>query len=622
MAEEPLKASTTPSTPRKRLSYWYVDRITPRHRDLASALLSKGYEIRFFTTAVNFFAEVRVRRAGIILIDDVGSKPQIESVIQGCMSMPELQGVRLILTTTGQNPDLRQMAAWGAFRDILSMSMDDSQFVRRFVFSTAGKSSGLLLPVPHLVTNHNCIADLPVRLVWLTDKRIRIEGRLSPPVGTTLTLQGALAESMGIPFISIKVEALHKSFLLYRFSDAIVGSWSAPPESRHQVEQTLDFLKAKNLGQRRRVFVAAHSSAFRTQVLTYLKGPHFEVKAALQKQSIVDEPRFFNPDVIFIEDTLCHEGGIDRLKAMVEGVTNELTIVVKGTSIPRDILQKSVGANHHLVIYPILPANIGEQVLNKYANGSHRHATLSDQEALHILPEDKHSFAHIQVGATLTRVHPDAVQVALPFPVGNFGLWKIQSPFFTKALGRSVYAKITATHQNATETPAAQFAVDCHLADTSKEDKRLLTASIVQYFSEQMLRSPVTASLHGSEETREDGALSSEANAKADGNFAEPVAQVVSIDSNRQQKVAIRPISTSRRAKPRKKPIDPFEPLKYFAAFCAVGAAFCLFMWLVVKIASTDYQKSGGEYTNSLKKMAPDRFRSGESDGTGTSESH
>ena len=613
MAASPAKKLPAPAASRKRLAYWFVDRVSPRHRELAQVLAEKSYEVRFFTTPALMVSEFRNRRAAILMIDDAGARQQVEAAIMTAMTMPELQGVRLVLTTSGNHPDLRQLASWGAFRDIISLDLDDTQFLRRFLFSTAGKSLQLNLPIPHLAVQQISGVSLPARIVWVSPKRIRLECRMTPPPGSVLTLSGAFAENLGVPSFTVTVEEVHKSFLLYRFSDAIVGTWTVPDSGELRKAQILDFLKAKDPGQRRRVFVAAQTNSFRTEALNALKGPLFEVKAALQKQSIVDEPRFFSPDIILIEDILARDEGFDRLKAMLQGVTNEVTVIVKGNRYSRENLQKSTG-DHQLLVMQQLPMNLPEAILKRYATGTHRHITMSDPDAIHILPDDKNSFSSLRIPARLTRVHPSAVQLTLPFQIGNFGLCRIETPIITKALGRNPFGKITATHivASADQNPYCHV-IDCHLADVSKEDRRRIASVLTNYFAEQL-----TASLNP-------GARAEDSDKSAAGAANTSPQVTVTVDRDISAALST-PVAASSNERPisrkKKKGNELSTTLKQVGIFFGVSAIFGFLMWLFLQAASHDYNKSGGQYTDSLKKMAPVKFKSPNSEDNPEESSH
>jgi len=623
----------------KRRTYWLTEEITPGLRERALLLNQKGYDVHFFTSLETFTTTVLKQRAGVIVLSDSFDDKVTERILLSFMNLTEVQGARLVMVRSNLTESINAMAACANCRDIIPYDLDIKSFLTRFIYATAGKSMPFIQPAGQFTLNDITALALPARLTWVSSKHLRIECRIRPPVGATLKLRGPLAAAAGVAFITLEVIETQRSHMLYRFSDATIAKWHIPADAIEKMVRALADLSEHDPGPRCRIFVAVPSPELRAQVLTHFEGPQFDIQIALQKQSIVEEPRFFTPDTIVIEDLLCLEEGGERFAAMMSSLQEQTTVVIIGR-LPDFAAVQAAWPKLRVIQHARLPTTFGQQVVNRYLPIRQTVREADDHSGANIASQHPFSLAEISFPARLKRIHPQAAQLALTFPISNFALCRIDSPLLRKMIGRHPYIKLTNTYQD-THPLASPFVhlVEGYLADLHPAEQAQVGQGLVRMIGhsiEQVSQSSGFISpQHSGGETRVgetladttranqilDSAALSRALAEApmDSNALlrvnlhhQPAARVIeALDIPLAQPVAIpaptqppppSPASSAIRrirARRKKKPFDFATTFKALAIIVVAGAAVIgAFAMLAGHV-----EKSGGNFSNQLEKF-------------------
>lgn len=468
---------------KKRRVFWLTPGNSASVGERALALTNKGYDVQLFGSLDQLSAELESKRANVIIITDDAPQEVNESTLYRMMSMPEVQGARLILTTTQTTPKLNKIAACSNFRDIIPLDIDEKNFLMRFIFATAGRPAKFAYPAGQICLKNISAANFPARIIWISPTQIRLECRLKMPPGSALTIVGELADYLGVGQLSGHVIETHRSHLLYRFSEAILVEWQVPNAARDKAMAALEQLEAQSTGPRTRVFVAIQSSDLRIKILVRFNEPRFEVITAIQKQSIIDDPKFFTPDVVFIEDQLILEDGGQRFQQMLSNIAGGATIFVLGSLNERETWQQNF-PQHRIIELPRDGQVITSNILAHHLPLYDKRPLESHTNTVHFAAENPLSLADVQIPARLTRIHPTALQIALPAPVSQFTLARIDSPIIHKSINRSPYVKITECYPD-THPDAAPFTflADAYISDCSQNDRQILAAQLIRLVS-------------------------------------------------------------------------------------------------------------------------------------------
>ncbi len=479
---------------KKRRTYWIADIVTPQIRERALLLSQKGFEVQFFTSLDAMMTELTARRAGVVVVSDDGDERVTERILLTLMTMSEIQGARLVMVRSTHSERLNFLAACANFRDIIPMNLDERLWLTRFLYATANRSVHYVQPTGQVTLNNISAVSLPARMTWISDRKLRVECRVKPPVGAALSLTGAFAEAAGVPAISLKVTATERSRLLYRFSDAIVCEWNGPAVARERALKAIAALRAHDPGPRCRIFVAVSKTEVRNELLSRFIDPRFEVATALQKQSIVNDPKFFTPDIVIIEEALCHDEGGARFMEMMSILPDQTTVIVLGRLNDYDTVHRTY-PNRRILQFSRVPKGLAESVIERYLPHRDQQSATGEAGACNVMADNPFSMAEVSFPARLHRLHPLAAKIALPFPIGNFALVRLDSPLLRRIIDRHPYVKLTTTYQDThPEAPPFVHVADCYFADIDQVERGKLAHSLTRIVTENLAKLDATGS--------------------------------------------------------------------------------------------------------------------------------
>jgi hypothetical protein len=450
----------------KRRAFWLTGAVSETERDRALLLNEHGIAVQFFTSIDAFLRELDIRRAGIIIVSDHELPAVTRNVIHMLMNTPEIQGAKMIFNCSEGAHEIRMLAAGAGFRDIIPESLDDSHWLQRFRFATASRPAEFRQP-PVQATMHMISAlALPARIVWVSPGQIRLECRVRPPVGSTFSLSGPLADAFGVSALSLTVRSTERSNLLYRFSDALICDWSVPASSKPIAESVLNEIRREDTGPRCRVFVAIQNSGLRREVLSRFEDPRFEISSAIQKHSIAHDPRFFSPDLVLIEGSLCSLEN-EHFTSMMGHLPEHAAIVIFG-KVANFSLLRAKYAPRTIILLNSVPRDITTSALNRFMPVRRKIEDLTRINGSYLASESPYSVAEVLFSARLNRIHPTAASLTLPFQVSNFALARVDSPFIRKSTGSSLLLKVTRVFR----IPDGQTGLISNLAEAGDPEQR------------------------------------------------------------------------------------------------------------------------------------------------------
>lgn len=469
---------------RKKLAYWITDRVTDHHRGKTPLLIKLGYDITFFSNLTLLMAAFTEQRVSTIIISDEGSLDHLYKLISKITSIPELAGVRLILSYSGQHPELVSLSYKHGFRDIIPLDLDLKTWTQRLLFSSSGSPVHLKLPEPQLTLNNVSSLNLPARVTWFSPKRICLETKASPPPGTVIKFKGRIADHLGVKGITLTVEENTNTNLKFRYSEAIICRWTTTGDENDRLSSLLNHFKNVDEGPVCKVFLAIKSPTIRTTLLNQLSGPSFEISTALHRQSLTHEPKFFSPHVVFIEDVVCSMDDYQSFAELVEATPVDVPIIIIGRKVDTKAV-KSYSQGHKVTLMHQTPSNLDE-ILTKRILTDGVYRTTKDTDAVVVGTSSNFSFGELTFAAAVTRLHPQSVQFTIPFRIGNFGLCRIDSPFIKSALGRSAYIKIVHTY-NTGEAQRFSYLAEGYFADLLQSDRDQLAKSMIDMLIDQYM---------------------------------------------------------------------------------------------------------------------------------------
>ena len=346
--------------------YWLKSGNSKEFNSKKDVLRELDYAVEDFSSYEELLERVKIKRSTIIIITPKSNSEEEMRELQSIVTTPELQGARFIISYDNPSTKYFERAISEGVRDIISSHLNDNKWLTNFLFAVKGSSdSESKVYGSRIHVNDNIKITLPSRVSWWDGKKGVVEAKLRFKKSQRAHVSGALFESFGLPIANLEVEEAGQQNLIYRFSQYFKASIldELSPEAKARTLQVLSTIKEE---RRYKVFIASSSPALRTALLTYLPKQEFDTHTAMQKYSMVSEPQFFTPDIVFIESRLCEGDGMSKFQEICSHLPEHAIICVVGQS---DISAFTNFATGKRVIgLKNIPKNLTE-VLRKEAEG-------------------------------------------------------------------------------------------------------------------------------------------------------------------------------------------------------------------------------------------------------------
>ena len=433
----------TNTSKKRRLIYWLCEESGPKQRERARQIYEHGFEVKFFSSISELTVALNKKRVGTLIVGDEGAEAAIKETMMNLASLPDLNGARLILSVSKPSKELAKVAAGLAFSDLIPIDLCDRHWLGRFILAMSRHQVKAAEYAPQIALNHLSEAVFPARIISINKKEILFESRISPNRGASLFLTGAFVNALGFRGgIELKAKECRKTNLRFRFSESVLASWSIPKNLEPKAFRLLDDLQKTGFGPTCRVFLALSSPQLRNHFTRELDSKHFELNLALRRQSIVTEPKFFGPQIVFIEGKLCSPANEKRFADMLNQLGPEVPVYVIGEGADMARLQ-SLEPSRKIVNIFQPPKHLADVILNKYLEGRFHRTRTEDVGKVHISSEHPFSLAEVRVPSRIIKAHPRSLQLSFPIKVGLYGLCRIESALINKCIGYDPYLKIT-----------------------------------------------------------------------------------------------------------------------------------------------------------------------------------
>ena len=587
-----------------RTMYWITPNVGESHRERAKMLLGKGIVLEFAYNVQECLTLFRLKRCAVIILGDEGGREELKHSLLTLTTMPELTGVRLVLSISQHFDDIHELATLHSFRDMIPFDWETPRWIQRFLFSTYPAA------VPQMTTNSISSVAIPARIDWISEYLVRLETRLTAPVGTRLKLAGKIAETLGLKSLSLAVVQTQKSDLRFRFSDALLCSWEVPSQIENRRVVLLNHLSQITHGTPLKVFLAVRTPEVRDQIVKALNIPGFVVVSALHKHSLVQEPKYFNPHLICIDHQMCQPRELATLKELLHGLSPDTRLMVIGPqSCSKELTHLAPG--HRIFELAKIPVNLPDVIQKRmFEQGLPKPHARIEPDAIYIPSDSDYSNAEIQLAARMTSIHPTAVQFHLPYPAGNFGLCRVDSPFLNKLVNQKIYVKITDAYVEPKRTESDfQYVIETVFCNILSVKRKALTDGLVATFAEQIDAQQMLRQAKQMEVTSLEQKVAQHVDQRllmtgtqfeeiiSSGNFTdrmpfEEPAESVSVPET--------PLS--------QKPLKPYrdkdaESVRLLGWVLFSFLVFCTGLYLSMNYLAPNYQRSGSNYSDQLNKF-------------------
>lgn len=460
--------------------YWVCRELSEGVKQKVKLLQKYHIAVKLLSDFQSLLKAYGENRLNTIIIGDEGDQQQLENAMMRLSNHPEYAGVRFILSLSRSHAENVNRAVDLGFRDIIPVDLTDSLWLRRYAFASSGRPTELNPPHPQMSMQAIASVQIPGRIAWLTNKELWLETRLTPPVGSELNISGGLADLLGLKQVRLKVMNRYRSHLHFRYSEALLCRWEIAPSHQLKKIAVQDFLDEQVAGANYRFYAIVKNRELRNLLVKKLPADRFHLTVALNKNNMIQEPRYISPDAVLIEDKMCMGAHQSNFEEMLENLDIQVPVFIFG-DVAKAILPKS----EHRII-PVTSLNIDFKEFFESSLGPPKSV---NQEATPIPKNSPVSFANILLPARLTGVHPDYIEIASGYPLGRFGLFGVEAPVFQNAVNQRVHGKVLDTFEGDSSGQLKEFPYRSRaiVVDLAKPEREALSKHLVDLFRQQMI---------------------------------------------------------------------------------------------------------------------------------------
>lgn len=471
-----------------RQIYWLIekDSKTRYHSEKIRALRALSIKTVVLRDFDNLIESYKHHRTTTVVIGDEFPESVLEAGIMKIIHHPEFTGTRMILSYKQCSRALLQKVLQLGFRDIMPIDMNDQVWVKRFLFSSGNKGSRVpACPTPQVTTNAISAIQVPTRIVWIDRSRLRIETKMKLEKGNQVKLIGGLADYLGVKSLTARIINHHTNNLKYRFSDSYICQWTVPEKLIAKQQALFRDLMNSQIKTPHSAYLAISDYNIRKALIEKLSSLNMTVQVALHKKSMLNEPRYISPNIIFIEDKLARSFSADKLAQLLKAVPQSTVICFIGQSVEHSFFKRWQQMYDHEFLYV---TEFGENFLHLVHTKMKKIAPDKDTGPGFYLPRDHPlSYEFINVSARVTKIHPDSAEIVLSQRICPYSLITIESPFLSKVLPTPTIAKVSGVHKSEADR-SFPMSITCNFSGISQAHRTKLAYQIIRVFEEKIFK--------------------------------------------------------------------------------------------------------------------------------------
>lgn len=427
----------------RKTVYWLSRKVSVRAKQKIDVLTKAGFSVITVPSFTKLSSEFKSKRSLSIMVGDGGNLSEVKDNIQQLNEDPEFGSVRMLLSLSGKNSKLSKMAIDFGFRDILPIDLEESDWLAKYLFAVGLKSDLGPTKEPQLTMQQMATANIPMRISWISSTHIWIESRLTPRIGSNIQLKGAIASQLGLKSLSLFVEKKFNTHLHYRYSEALLCKWSVPSTQQRQKNNLIKLLSDSYSSKPIYVFMGMSSGKLREKIKQALDKRDIHLHLALQKKSLLAEPKYICPDVMILDYDLVSGKNADLLDRILKNLPRETHLIIVGGANDTKPYQKAI-LSHTATHIGGNENEVGQHILT--AINSNRN-TAKASGRFYIPSSHPFSIGKLSLSARLVKIRPDFCSLAISHQIGKYSLVEIEAPFFRKKISGGATGKIIKSYR-------------------------------------------------------------------------------------------------------------------------------------------------------------------------------
>lgn len=470
--------------------YWLLEpgNLTAAHGKKINTLRSRHIEVSLLSSFQQLFEAYNTLRTSAVIIGDEFSEDELIDGIQDMSNHPDLDSTRFILSISKNNEIIVQKSWQHGFRGVLPLDLDDETWFQRFDFATSGSKTKFPHAASQMTLSHISAVRIPTRLVWIDKDFVQIESKVKLEEGARFKLMGGLANYLGVKWVTLSVRKHRMTNLRFRLSDGYMCSWQLPDSVSHKKSELLDKLEDQKVKAPYKAYLAISSYVMRQALLKHLESPHISINVALHKNSMIEEPKYLNPDITFIDESLTKGKNADSFRKMLDNIGTDALIYILGRDIQPEEYQSLENERNQKFHYLNHISPSFKDTIFRRLSHLNRQKEMT-QTAFYIRKDHPLSFGEIILSSRLTKINPHSFEIAVPTKIPKFAVLGIESPLIKKALNRTVFGKVTESLEGPSEHNNFPFTIRGYLSDLLESERTDLGRRIAKVFADRIKKS-------------------------------------------------------------------------------------------------------------------------------------
>lgn len=586
--------------------YWLVPTFHQGIEEKIQGLKQKGFAVEVFSQLERLLEKIKLIRSSIILLSDNAQDSLVSSAIKALTNLQELGGARFILVTEKFQAGILRDAANYGFRDIIPLELSNQDWMQRFLYATSGKQAIFEAPSGQVAMNESCEIRVPARVTWINEYELRLESRLTPNSHSQVFFEGPLAKALGEERLQITTQSVDSRKLVYRFSHGITAFYAGTNKSSVNAKKNLlSELKLNASKPRVRAFVAISHAKMRSDLLYNLDINQFDVSVALLKHSLRYDPQFFSPHIVFIEDKVLNSSKED-FEALYSIIGRYIPVVFVGPDTDMDYLARNFPDSNFFFENEIKNLQTAT-ILERFLNTGEEYTQISGPQKYPILPDHVLSAGQLVFRAKIASLHPNYISIKSPIKIDPYSLCELGKNDALHFPGQSIIFKVTNVMHGAGVD--ASFYYSGYFNSLRLSDKYSIGNKILdlanQFISEALNDGQSTAVYKDNLQNIPQIPLQKEIlNATVEGAEAyQDDSRDDEIDrSDELNNRKILPIS-NRKTVSKSEKIDWLQVARYSLIGAIVAGLFIGMVWGITSAIEPMYEKSGKQYSDSIRRL-------------------
>ncbi len=404
--------------------------------EITRNLERRGFSCRYALDREDIKPAIYDKKPNAILISDFGKKLDVLETLRSIRYNPETRNIRLVVITKSTNEKLISDILAIGVRAVIPRSLSINETIRQFIFAVAGNHAEYKLNnVNHYSFDNRLNLEVPGKITTFSMDRIVVETPVYLRKGQKVSLNIPFCSSLGENKISAVVLSVSNQDLIHNLSQ---GCILKPSFSSLEIQKKINSWIQKNHAVtaqiRFPVFFALGEKKLRRQIIDHVPSSSFIIRFAWSKSTIFQEPVYFTPQIMFIDDSFINSSNLPEFIFLLEHLKNPIYIVVNCKTNREEVekLLHSITTTHQIMFFNDLSLEKIQLILNDLLEKIHKSDEIQDVSRIHFPENHEHVNCSVLLNAELKDIRKNQLFFSSDHHICRFTHIKVNSPFLNE----------------------------------------------------------------------------------------------------------------------------------------------------------------------------------------------